>query len=385
MMSHEDRGQKNPSAHPQRRVVVAMSGGADSSVAAALLVKEGYDVIGIMLRLWAADVPADEACTSVPAPATHFVHNRCCTPDAVEDARSVCAQLDIPFYLVNAERPFRTAVVDPFVSAYAAGLTPNPCLACNRYIRFGFLLRYAKSLGAQYLATGHYARVRRVNGMYRLLKGTDYNKDQSYVLYMLEQEDLAAVLFPVGEYDKPTIREMAREFGLPVADKEDSQDLCFVAEGNYRQLLAEEVPEALKPGPILDVEGRLLGTHRGLPLYTIGQRRGLGITTSKPLYVLKLQQRDNTLIVGPSAALETRDVEVESVHYVAGRPPAHPISVTAKVRYKSSEMPAMLVPLGVDKARLQFESPQRAVAPGQAAVFYDGDILLGGGTIRRGA
>ncbi len=376
-------------ARPRERVVVAMSGGVDSSVAAALLSQEGYEVAGIMLRLWASEAPAEEACDPLADSSNgriqHFVHNRCCTPDAVEDARRVCDLLDIPFYLLNAQQTFHQHVVEPFVSAYVAGQTPNPCLACNRHIRFGFLLRYARALGARYLATGHYARVQKEDDRYRLMRGIDAQKDQSYVLYMLGQEDLAHVLFPVGHFRKPAIRKLAHEFGLPVAEKGDSQDLCFVAGGDYRQLLSEQAPDALRPGPIFDQAGHRLGTHDGLPLYTIGQRRGLGLHTGHPLYVLRLNTQENSLIVGPPEALGRRDVAVAAVHYVAGQPPRGPVRVTAKLRYTAPAAPATLEPLAEGRARLIFDEAQRAVSPGQAAVFYDDDEVLGGGLISGGA
>jgi len=362
------------------RVVVAMSGGVDSSVAAALLVEQGYDVVGVMLRLWAADFPARDACTPALS-RSHFMANRCCTPDAVEDARQVCATLGIPFYLVNAERPFRLHVVAPFVAAYAAGRTPNPCLACNRHIRFGFLRRYAQTLGAEYLATGHYARIRKTRRGYELRKGADARKDQSYVLYMLGQDELAHTLFPVGGYTKQEIRNMARQFGLPVSEKPDSQDLCFVTAGDYRQMLRSEVPEAFHPGPILDQGGRRLGTHDGLPLYTIGQRRGLGLVTGEALYVLEMDNQANALVVGPAEALGSRHVTIEATRYTAGTAPSEPIRVTAKLRYRAPQAPALLEPLGEGRACLHFDENQRAVTPGQGAVFYQDDVVIGGGLI----
>jgi len=387
-MSQTTVHEEDVQAHPRPRVVVAMSGGVDSSVAAALLVQEGYEVVGIMLRLWAAHDSAEEACDPVPRSSNgriqHFVHNRCCTPDAVEDARKVCALLDIPFYLLNAEQTFHQHVVEPFVAAYVAGQTPNPCLACNRHIRFGFLLRHARALGAQYLATGHYARIQKENDRYRLMKGVDVQKDQSYVLYMLGQEDLAHVLFPVGHFRKPVIRKLAHKFGLPVAEKGDSQDLCFVTGDGYRHFLGEQVPEALRPGPIFDQAGHRLGTHDGLPLYTIGQRRGLGLHTGHPLYVLRLNPQENSLTVGPQEALDRREVAVAAVNYVVGQPPPRPLRVTAKLRYTAPVAPATLEPLAGDAARLVFDKAQRAVSPGQAAVFYDGEELLGGGLISGG-
>lgn len=361
------------------RVVVAMSGGVDSSVAAALLVEQGYDVVGVMMRLWAEEALPDAACLPDNGRAG-FVHNRCCTPDSVEDARKVCVQLGIPFYLVNAERSFRHRVVDPFVAAYASGHTPNPCLACNRHIRFGYLWRYAAALGARFVATGHYARVRKNGDTFQLLTGIDSEKDQSYVLYTLGQDDLPHVLFPVGDKTKPLVRKMARDWGLPVSEKAESQDLCFVAGGSYRQLLRRRVPDALTPGPILDLSGRRLGTHRGLPLYTVGQRRGLGVIAGEPLYVLELRRGDNALVVGPAEALGHREVDLEAVHFVSGCLPAGPVQVAAKVRYNSPGAPATLIRRN-GGARLVFDRPQRAVAPGQGAVFYQDDVLVGGGLI----
>ena len=281
------------------RVVVAMSGGVDSSVAAALLVEQGYEVIGVMLRLWSEPLPPTLG-GSLAA-----VTNRCCSVESVHDARSVADKLGIPFYVLNAEETFEREVVRPFIATYAAGRTPNPCLSCNRKIRFGYLLNYAtRTLGARYLATGHYARIRRgEDGRYQLWRGADRGKDQSYVLSVLGQADLAQALLPVGEYTKPQVRGLAAERGLPTASRVESQDLCFVADGNYRRFLADHAPEAMRPGPILDTNGRQLGVHAGLPAYTIGQRGGLGIAAAQPLYVLALDITNNALIVGTGGEL----------------------------------------------------------------------------------
>lgn len=368
------------------RVVVAMSGGVDSSVAAALLVEQGYEVVGVMLRLWAEDaapqlVRSDPNASSLSTatPGTGF--NRCCSLESIHDARAVADRLGIPFYVINAEEPFKENVVDFFVEQYSAGRTPNPCLACNRRIRFGFLLAYARSLGARYLATGHYARIRRgEDGRYQLWRGADRGKDQSYVLSVLGQAELAQALFPVGEYTKPEVRGLAAARRLPTASRVESQDLCFIADGDYRRFLAQHAGQAIRPGPILDRHGRQLGTHRGLPFYTIGQRSGLGIAAPQPLYVLALDMVRNALIVGTAADLEQRWLRAEQVNWIAGEPPPGPIQAAVQVRYRAEAVPATIFP-HADAAEVYLAEPVRAITPGQAAVFYDGEICLGGGII----
>ncbi|MFQ6057949.1 MAG: tRNA 2-thiouridine(34) synthase MnmA [Anaerolineae bacterium] len=357
-------------ANNGKRAVVAMSGGVDSAMAAALLVEQGYEVMGIMMRLWADD-------TSPAGPA----ENRCCTPQGVEDARRVAQTLGIPFYLLNFEREFKAWVVNYFCREYASGRTPNPCLACNRHIRFRFLLQRALALGADYLATGHYARVRCQDGRYELLKGVDARKDQSYVLYMLGQEQLRHLLLPVGDYTKDQIRAMAQERGLLVADKPESQEICFLADGDYRAFLRRHVPQAIVPGPILDPSGRVLGQHQGLPFYTIGQRRGLGLAVGEPLYVLDLDKARNALIVGPGSALGRRELIASQVSFVAGETPSAPLAVTAKIRYKAVEAEATVIPLGDSRVRVTFARPLRDITPGQGVVFYQGEVVLGGGII----
>lgn len=347
-----------------RCVVVAMSGGVDSSVAAALLVEEGYEVIGLMMRLWAEE------------------QNRCCAPAAVDDARQVAAHLGIPFYLVNYEAEFKGCVVDPFIAQYSQGRTPNPCLACNQQIRFGRLLRHALALGANCLATGHYARVERWTGGYRLQMGIDRQKDQSYVLYMLGQEELRHVLFPVGQYSKPQVREMACERGLLTAERDESMELCFVADDDYRRFLREHAPASVQPGPILNTAGREIGQHQGLPFYTVGQRKGIGIAAPEPLYVIRLDLACNALIVGPERELGRTTLMADAVSYVDGKPPDRPLRVQVKIRYKATLAAAVWTPLEGNRARVEFDAPVRDISPGQAAVAYEGDTVLCGGIIK---
>ncbi len=353
-----------------KRVVVAMSGGVDSSLAAALLKEQGYDVIGVMMRLWA------EAECGVSR------SNKCCTPEAVKDARSVADALDIPFYLLNVEQPFKQHVVDYFIDGYLQGVTPNPCLQCNRHIRLGVLYRHALALGADYLATGHYARVRHTgDGLYRLFKGVDERKDQSYVLYMVTQEHLAHLLFPVGDYTKTQVRAMAHERGLPTASRAESQDLCFVHDGDYRRFLRQWGNGAIRPGPILRTDGTRVGTHRGLPFYTIGQRKGLGLSSPEPLYVLALDQKHNAIIVGTWQELGRDSAWVEQVHWISGEEPTGPLRAAVKIRYKAREVMATLVPEDEDRVHVYFDEPLRDITPGQGAVFYRGDECLGGGIL----
>ena len=357
-------------------VVAALSGGVDSSVAAALLVEQGYEVIGVMMRLWAEGHVLSSSRRD-PAEGT----NRCCAPEAVEDARRVAAHLGIAFYLVNYETEFKRCVVDYFVDEYCQGRTPNPCLACNRHIRFGRLLRHAQALDASYLATGHYARVDRASGRFRLRTGADPQKDQSYVLYMLGQEELNQVLFPVGGYTKTQVRSMARQRNLPVAEKDESMELCFVSDDDYRRFLQTHAPEAVQPGPILDTAGNEIGRHHGLPFYTVGQRRGLGIAAPEALYVIRLDLARNALVVGPSRKLGQRALEAGQVCYASGEPPSEPVRVQAKIRYKATLASATWTALEEGQARVVFDAPLRDITPGQAVVAYQESEVLAGGII----
>ena len=355
----------------KKRVVVAMSGGVDSSVAAALLVEQGYDVIGMMMRLWSEDCGEGGS-------------NRCCTPGQMADARRIADQLGIPFYVIDTQDVFRHRIVQFFIDRYAAGDTPNPCLECNRHIRFEWLLDHALALDADYLATGHYARTERLpDGSVRLLSGLDPAKDQSYVLSVLTQEKIRRVLFPIGGYAKPEVRAIAARLALPVAQKHDSQDLCFLVDGDYRRFLAQHAPDAIRPGPILTRDGCELGQHTGLPFYTIGQRKGLGIAAPQPLYVLATDPARNALIVGTSDELGQRHLIAGRVNWISGQTPQEPFRAEVKIRYKARPAPATVTPLPDGRATVAFDAPVRDITLGQGAVFYTGEVCLGGGIIAR--
>ena len=351
------------------RVIVAMSGGVDSSVAALLLKEQGYEVIGVTMRLWT--VERDE----LPA-----MSKRCCSVEDVDDARRVCQTIGVPHYVLNFEREFQSHVVDYFCQEYDRGRTPHPCLACNDKIKFDFLLRRAMFLEADYVATGHYARVRRNGAGFKLLRGVDPKKDQSYVLFTLTQRELARLLLPIGEHPKGHIRELAARAGLPVADKPDSQEICFIPDGDYRKFVGERVRP--RPGQILDAGGSVLGEHPGIQFFTIGQRRGLGLSgnTGKPMYVVKIDPEANQVTLGPEEALFRRDLWASRTSFVSGHAPTEALDVTAKIRYKASQSAATVLASG-KWAKLRFEEPQRAVTPGQAVVFYRGEEVVGGGMI----
>lgn len=353
----------------QTTVVVAMSGGVDSSVVAARLVDAGYRVIGVMMRLWSEEAPGQSR------------ENRCCTIESTNDARRIAAQLGIPFYLINVEEIFRRNVVEAFIVGYSSGRTPNPCLTCNRTIRFDHLLNYALALGADYLATGHYARVRATPHGFELWRGVDEHKDQSYVLSVLTQEALAHLTFPVGDLTKPQVRALAANYGLDVASKDESMDLCFIADGDYRRFLQDWAAEAIRPGPIRHIDGQLLGEHRGLPFYTIGQRKGLGLDYPERLFVIRLEPETNTLVVGPAERLGRDRLTAKEVNWIAGVAPSDPIPCTVKIRYRSLDHPATVYPLPDHRVEVHLQHPLRDITPGQAVVFYDGERCLGGGEI----
>lgn len=378
-------------------MLVAMSGGVDSSVAAALLVEAGHEVIGATMQIWPAWLPGGQG------------EGGCCSLAAVEDARRVAAALGIPYYVLNLQESFADEVIAPFAEAYLRGVTPNPCLACNTRVKFGALLQKARALGAGRLATGHYARsgYEAARGRYLLRRGADARKDQSYALYGLNQAQLAASLFPLGEMTKGEVREKARHLGLPVAEKGESQEICFVPDNDYEGFLrsyvdgvnsppsplasaeargrtaaAGGVSSALAPGAIVDRDGHTLGRHGGVAGYTVGQRRGLGIAASEPLYVLELRPETNEVVVGPEDALYEDELTAEAVNWIAyGEPVPPSLRVEAKIRYGAPAAAATVAPLLDGRARVLFDRPQRAIAPGQAVVFYDGDVVVGGGTI----
>ena len=350
------------------RIVVGMSGGVDSSVAAALLKDQGYEVIGVMLRLW-SDSDSE---------------NRCCAPDAQIEARRIAAQIDIPFYVIDAQNAFYQAVVEPFIDGYAAGSTPNPCLNCNRQIRWKFLRSRAKALGAGHIATGHYARIELAeSGKKLLMKNPDPDKDQSYFLHVLTQEDLHQTIFPLAEFSKAHVRQLARDYGLLVAERPDSQDLCFVGHTNYRDFLRKVDPSLINPGPIQDTNGRHLGEHQGLSDYTIGQRKGLGISGPEPYYVIEKDLVKNTLIIGPKEELGRVSFQVKDINWISGDPPAGPFKADIRIRYKSRAVPGKIIPLDGNLAQIDLTESLPDITPGQAAVFYQEQICLGGGIIIR--
>jgi tRNA-specific 2-thiouridylase len=352
-------------------VAIAMSGGVDSSVAAALLVEHGYTVIGMMLRIW-SEQDAEGS-------------NRCCTPDAMAMARRVASILSIPFYILDARQLFYDSVVNPFINGYANNITPNPCLSCNRYVRWEFLLNHAQASGADFLATGHYARVsQNAQQGFQLLRGMDQAKDQSYILYILTQEKLKHALFPLGEYTKQEVRLLARKYNLPVAERRDSQDLCFIgADNDYRRFLARHAPETLIPGLIIDKQGNVLGHHKGLALFTVGQRKGLQVNSQQPLYVLEKDPDQNAIIVSTRDQLGRKSLVAENVNWVAGQPPDSSFMAMVKIRYRAHDTPAVVSTVNKNTIGVEFENSVPDITPGQAAVLYNGDICLGGGIISK--
>jgi len=357
----------------KKTVVVAMSGGVDSSVAAALLKESGHEVIGVTMKL--VDLPPD-ICRREGL-------RSCCGRDAVQDAHRVALALGIPHYVADLRAPFATAVIEDFCGEYRRGRTPNPCIRCNRFVKFGLLIDRARAIGADFIATGHYARVERDRRrpLMLLRKGTHAAKDQSYFLYGMTQRELALVQMPVGGLSKTEVRRKARALGLPVADKSESQEICFVPDDDYPGFLKSRIPEAFEPGPIVGLDGKVLGRHPGIGHFTVGQRRGLGISAAGPLYVVAIDAASRTIVAGPDEALFAKSLIVTDAALVSGAALAAPFRARVKIRSRHREEPARVVPLGATEVRVEFDVPQRAAAPGQAAVFYSRDTVLGGGTI----
>ncbi|MFH1684197.1 MAG: tRNA 2-thiouridine(34) synthase MnmA [Candidatus Margulisiibacteriota bacterium] len=358
------------SAAKQKKIVVAMSGGVDSSVAAALLKEQGHDLIGITMQVW----PAKKS------------FGGCCSLEAVNDAKSVADRLNIPHYTLNFRDVFQEKVIDNFVEEYKNGRTPNPCIRCNQFIKFDHLVRKAKEFGAEYVATGHYARI--VNSELRtpnskLLKGLDKKKDQAYVLYMMSQESLAHTLYPLGDLTKDQVRKIAKDMDLPVAEKAESQEICFVEDDDYGRFLKEVYPEAVKPGPILDKNGNIVGMHGGIAFYTLGQRKGVGAHKGLPKYVVEIDREKNLIVIGDQEDTLGKELIADQVNYVSGEAPSKALEVTAKIRYNSPEEDAILYPMGEGKAKVEFKKHQRSITPGQSVVFYKGEEVLGGGIITR--
>jgi tRNA-specific 2-thiouridylase len=353
----------------KKRVVIGMSGGVDSSAAAALLLEQGYDVVGITLKLWPQD------CVS-------RAEDKCCGPQAVTDARSVCHKLGIPYYLIDEADAFQKQVIHYFAEEYKAGRTPNPCVMCNEKLKFGALLDRAKQLGGDYIATGHFARVEtREDGRVLLRKGFDPRKDQSYFLFSLRQHQLARSLFPLGEKTKQDTRQVARECALKTADKEESMEICFVPDNNYGKFLSDAKLAQKHQGEIVNMQGQVLGHHDGIEFYTIGQRKGLKISSPKPLYVVELDAANNRVIVGDDSDLDRSEFTVRNCNWIPFDEPPAQIEVSAKIRYNHPGTPATVTPLPRGEAKVTLQIPQRAITPGQACVFYDGDLVVGGGWI----
>ncbi len=352
-----------------------MSGGVDSSVAAALLKEQGYDVVGVTMNLFSLP---EEFCKSENL-------KSCCGWKATEDAHRVAVSLGISHYVVDFKKSFEKSVISDFCEQYAQGYTPNPCIRCNQHIKFDVLMKKMKALEADYLATGHHARIQHdeKGKLYLLKKGKDKAKDQSYFLYPMTQKQLSQTLMPVGDFAKADVRQKARALNLPVAQRPESQEICFVPDNDYAGFLQKRIPRAFRSGPIVDSENRTLARHKGILHYTIGQRRGMGISAPHPLYVLSIQSDENTIIVGPEEKLYERTLLASQLNLISLEKIPQPLNVKARIRYKHKEAKALVTPLDSDKVHVEFEKPQRAITPGQSVVFYNGDVVVGGGIIEK--
>lgn len=353
------------------KVVVGMSGGVDSSVAAYLLKEQGYDVIGVTMQIW----QEEDACSVEE-------NGGCCGLSAVEDARRVASALEIPYYVMNFKKEFRENVIDYFTDEYLSGRTPNPCIACNRYVKWEALLNRSMAIGAEYIATGHYARIERLaNGRYTLRCSATLAKDQTYALYNLTQEQLAHTLMPVGAYAKDEIRSIAEKIGLLVADKPDSQDICFVPDGDYASFIRENTGREIPEGNFVTPDGKILGRHKGIIHYTVGQRKGLGLALGYPAFVLEIRPDTNEVVIGTYEESLTHTVRADRINFMSVEDLTEPRRVFAKIRYNHKGAWCTVEKTGEDEIVCRFEEPQRAVTPGQAVVLYDREYVLGGGTI----
>lgn len=358
----------------KKKVMVGMSGGVDSSVAAAILLEQGYEVIGVTMQIW-PDMDEDRKKTE----------GGCCSLTAVDDARLVANRLGIPYYVMNFKDVFQQKVIDYFTGEYVKGRTPNPCIACNRYVKFEALLHKAVAMGIDYIATGHYAVVEysEERKRYLLKKSVTDRKDQTYALYNLTQEQLARTLMPIGSYTKDKVREIAGELGLLVATKPDSQEICFVDDNDYGRFICENTDYEIKPGYFVDTRGKVLGTHKGIVHYTVGQRKGLGVALGRPVFVVEIDAVNNRVVLGDEDEVFSKSLVADDLNYISIEKLEGEMRVKAKIRYSAKDADAVISPADGDKVRVDFDTPQRAITPGQSVVFYDGDLVVGGGVIEK--
>ena len=355
----------------KKKVVIGMSGGVDSSVAAYLLKEQGYDVIGVTMQIWQEDKEFEER------------EGGCCSLSAVDDARRVADKLGIPFYVLNFRQSFKEKVIDYFVDEYVSGRTPNPCIACNKYLKFDELLRKAQAIGADYVATGHYAKIEEKHGRHLLIRSDDDRKDQTYALYNMTQYQLAHTLMPCGEFTKDRIREIAKEIELAVHNKKDSEEICFIPDNNHGKYILNAVPNKVKVGNFVDKEGNVLGKHKGIVYYTIGQRKGLGLALGRPVFVTDINPITNEVVIGPEEDIFKTDLIAKDVNFISVEGLSKEMEVEAKIRYAAKPAKAVITPLENGKVKVSFKEKQRAITKGQSVVFYNGNIVVGGGVIEK--